>query len=112
MSKNKEKDLEELKQLLKVEIKNQIDEFGPLSTLQGIVRGIAGIAFDKKRNIKNAEIDMKIAKVKKQRAGAYKKMVLLAKKLEKRYGSWDKIPKFYKSDLEKVPDIQNLMKNI
>lgn len=113
MPKNDYSKRREIKELIKSEIKGNISEFGPLSTVQGIVRGLAGMVYDKKRNIKNAEIDMKVRKVKKQQSAAYNKIIKHAKKLAKEYGTWEEVPFFIRNKYEKaVPEFAKLMNEV
>ena len=113
MSTNEYSKRREIKELIKAEIKGNIKEFGPLKDLQGIVRGIASKVYDKKKNIKNYEIDQKVAVVKKKRRSAYDNLLKLAKKLEKEYGSWDKVPFGFKNNIEKsIPNFEKEFNSI
>jgi hypothetical protein len=113
MAKKNKKDLKRLKELLKVEIKNQMNEWDPLSDIQGIVRGIAARVYDKKKNIKNKEIDLKVAAVKKKRKKAYNNIIKHAKVLAKEYGTWEEVPFFLRSKYERsVPEFAELMNEV
>ena len=110
MSTNEYSKRREIKELIKAEIKGNIKEFGPLKDLQGIVRGIASRVYDKKKNIKNYEIDQKVAQVKQQRKQAYDKIIKHSKELAKEYGTWDNVPLFIRKKYEKaVPEFNKLM---
>jgi len=103
---------EELKNLIKLEIKKNISEFGPLSTLQGIASGILDKIATKHKNAVNMSYDKKIAAAKGEHAKATDSVLKLAKTLEKRYGSWDKVPDGFKMTIDKkIPNIKNKLKN-
>ena len=102
----------QLKNLLKLEIKSQIKEFGPLSTLQGIVGGLLDKIAVKHKNAVNMSYDKKISAAKDEHAKAADGIIKLAKTLEKKYGSWDKVPKGFKMTIDKkIPNIKNKLKN-
>ena len=102
----------QLKNLLKLEIKSQIKEFGPLSTLQGIVGGLLDKIATAHGKAVNMSYDKKIKAAKGEHAQAVAHVVKLAKTLEKKYGSWDKVPKGFKMTIDKkIPNIKNKLKN-
>ena len=113
MSTNEYSKRRELKELLKVEIKNKISEFGPLSTFQNLVGGILGKITDKRLNVVNKDYDRKIAKVKQKEKAAYEDLLKFAKKLEKKYKTWEKVPIHLKNDIDDlIPDVAKKLKNI
>ena len=102
----------QLKDLIKLEIKSHIQEFGPLSTPQGIVSGLLDKVATKHKNAVNMSYDKKIAAAKNQHAKAADNVVKLAKTLEKKYGSWDKVPDGFKLTIDKkIPNIKDKLKN-
>ena len=109
MSKERKK---ELKRLLKLEIKKELQEFGPLSTVQGIANGLINMVAAKKKNITKWDYDRKIAAAKKKSKEATRDLIAFAKVLEKKYGSWEKIPKSMRKNIQmKVPNIYDELKN-
>ena len=113
MSTNEYSKRREIKELIKAEIKGSIKEFGPLSTLQGIVSGVLGKVTDKKINVIRKKYDREIAKAKAKEKAATDDMLAFAKKLEKQYKTWDKVPFNIKNRIDKlIPDVAQLLKDL
>ena len=113
MSVNSYSKRRELKELLKVEIKNQVREWGPLSTLQGIVNGLINHVADHNKKVVNMKFNKKLGVARKEHSKATNDLIKFAQKLEKKYGSWEKVPNFFKDETtDQIPDIAQKLKDL